>query len=346
MHNVRLTANKSSALLPSLPLAPSSIGMWWQVSVAAVAVVPLHLPLPPICPLLLCALVYFALLPPPAVGISSLLLLTHRGSHLRFRPLLVPRWYASLRPDPEGDDIPVSYFHGGSRLAYGDTSTRYGGFSSSVASRQGPYNPHPPYYYRGGCFGGPSFNDIPPFIFQCPEWDRVPPTSTLVASTLGDPVLPLSSLSSTDVSAPLPSVITMFFSDFLASSQGAPPGSVLGGSQVTASSSVHGGSPHPILVAFPSPAVFPGVPPTPYVAVVPAVVPPPALAVVPSPAPAAVLPPPAPVVAPPPPIAPVPSHPIRAELLKLDPMKDPKAFLDSLEQIQYFSGCLTFVLVV
>ncbi len=27
---------------------------------------------------------------------------------------------------------------------------------------------------------------------------------------------------------------------------------------------------------------------------------------------------------------------IHAELLKLDPMKDPKAFLDSLEQIQYF----------
>ncbi len=88
--------------------------------------------------------------------------------------------------------------------------------------------------------------------------------------------------------------------------------------------------------------VFPGVPPTPSVAVVPVVVPPPALAVVPSPAPAAVLPPPAPVVAPPPPIAPVPSHPIRAELLKLDPMKDPKAFLES----NIFSGCLTFVLVI
>ncbi len=89
MHNVRLTVNKSSALLPSLPLAPLSIGMWRQVLVVVVAVAPLHLPLPPVRPLLLRALVSFALLPPPTVGISSLLLLTHRGSHLRFRPLLV-----------------------------------------------------------------------------------------------------------------------------------------------------------------------------------------------------------------------------------------------------------------
>jgi hypothetical protein len=60
----------------------------------------------------------------------------------------------------------------------------------------------------------------------------------------------------------------------------------------------------------------------------------------------AVLPPPAPAVAQPPPAAPVPSRPIRAELLKLDPMKDPKAFLDSLEQIQYYFKCPIFVPVV
>ena len=110
--------------------------------------------------------------------------------------------------------------------------------------------------------------------------------------TLGDPVPLLSSLSSADVSAPLPSDITISFSDFLASSQGAPcPVLVLGRSQVT-SPSVHGGSPPPVLVAFPRPAVFPGVSPAPSVAVVPAVVPPPAPAVVPPPAPVAVLPPP------------------------------------------------------
>jgi len=217
-----------------------------------------------------------------------------------------PRRSASLRPDPEGDDIPAGYFHGGSRSAYGGTSTRYGGFSSSVASRQGPYIPR----------------DIPPFIFQCLERDRVPPTSTLVASTLGDPVPPLGSLSSADVLAPSPSDITMSFSDVLASSQGAPPVSVLGRSPVNASL-VHGGFPPSVLVAFPHPTVFLGVPPAPSVAVVPAVVPPPAPAVIPPPAPAAVLPL-------------VPSRPIRAELLKLDPMKDLKAFLDSLEQIQYY----------
>ena len=35
---------------------------------------------------------------------------------------------------------------------------------------------------------------------------------------------------------------------------------------------------------------------------------------------------------PPPPTAPVP----RAELLKIDPLKDPKSFIDSLEQIQFY----------
>jgi len=165
-----------------------------------------------------------------------------------------PRRPTSLRPDPERDNIPVGHFHGGSRSACGGTSTHYGGFSSSVASRQGPYNPRLPYYYRGG-----SFDDVPPFIFQRPERDRVPLTSTLVASTFGDPVPPLSSLLSTDILAPSPSDITMSFLDFLASSQGAPPVSVLGRSQVTASL-VHGGSPPPVSVAFPSPTVFPGVP--------------------------------------------------------------------------------------
>ncbi len=127
----------------------------------------------------------------------------------------------------------------------------------------------------------------------------------------------------------------MSFSALLASSQGAPPVSVLGRSQVAASS-VHGGSPPPASVASLSPTIFPGVPPAPSVAVIPAVAPPSAPAVVPPTAPAAVLPPPAPSVAPPPPAAPVPGRPIRAKHLKLDPMKDPKAFLDSLEQIQYY----------
>jgi hypothetical protein len=84
-------------------------------------------------------------------------------------------------------------------------------------------------------------------------------------------------------------------------------------------------------VAFLNLTVFPGVPPAPSIAVIPAVAPPLAPAVVPPTALAAVLPPPAaPSVAPPPPAAPTPSHLIRAELLKLDPTKDPKAFLDSL----------------
>jgi hypothetical protein len=47
-HNMRLTVNKLSTLLPSLPLVPSSLGMWQQALVAAVTAAPLHLPLPPV----------------------------------------------------------------------------------------------------------------------------------------------------------------------------------------------------------------------------------------------------------------------------------------------------------
>jgi len=87
-HNMRLTVNKLSTLLPSLLLVPSSLGMWQQALVVAVTAAPLHLPLPPVRPLFPRTLVSFALFPPPAVGIHSLLLFTHRGSHLRFWPHL------------------------------------------------------------------------------------------------------------------------------------------------------------------------------------------------------------------------------------------------------------------
>jgi hypothetical protein len=73
-----------------------------------------------------------------------------------------------------------------------------------------------------------------------------------------------------------------------------------------------------LVVPAPGQAVVPAVPPVVALTVAPVAVPVAVPGVAPPPAP--------PVVAPPP----------RAKLLKLDPMKDAKAFLDSLEQIQFY----------
>ncbi len=173
-------------------------------------------------------------------------------------------------------------------------------------------------------------------------------TAASVAPSLGNAVAPLGSL----YHANMPSLLTMFFSPDLAFTGHPFPGIV---------PLAHGGIPG-VLPAFlggipPAPPFPPVAPPIPAVPPVPAVVPVVVPVVVPAVVPAVVpvvvpvvvptvlaVVPAAPVlialVMPAPPIAPFVPPPaissgVRTKLLKLNRMKDTKAFLDLLEQIYF-----------
>jgi hypothetical protein len=210
-------------------------------------------------------------------------------------------------------------------------------------SRFSSYGARPSYPFHGGQFGRPSFWDVPPIIFErrgaslAPA--RVLHAAALVASSLRDPVALLGSLQPLNVCPPTLSNLSVSLLGFSVSPQGVPP--FHGGVQGIVPP-LHWGIPHapPALVVVPNaPVVIPAAAPAVAPAVVPAAVPTvaatmPALATT---VPAVVVPgavPPAAVPALFPAVA-LPSVTIQAKLLKLDPIKDAKAFLDSLEQIQF-----------
>ncbi len=108
--------------------------------------------------------------------------------------------------------------HGGSFPCY-----RVSGLPSR--SKVGSYGACP-FHHHGGQYGGPSLHpwDVSPFIFQhhgvlvAPE--PVLHAAALVASSLGDTVVLLSSLQHTDAPPPSASDMTMSFSGFAGSHQG------------------------------------------------------------------------------------------------------------------------------
>jgi len=201
---------------------------------------------------------------------------------------------------------------------------------------------------------------VPPIIYPQgfhQRLDRGLHASALIASSLDETVSPLGSL--LHPSGPLPSTseITMAFLEFSVPSHvgvspaqyGGPPEFFYGGSTVptfgvppaATPSFVPAPVPLRMVPAVPAPVAVP--PPSVYRTVA---TPGPALPVPPSaapglgPSPAPALgpgsgPPPAPALLPlvPPP---APIGPVRAELLKLDSIKDAKGFLDSLETIQFY----------
>ena len=275
-----------------------------------------------------------------------------------------------LRPDPEGDEFIFPHqYHGGSRSGYGGPHCRYGGQgyppSRSRSTGYGVY----PFHRHGGLHG----MVVPPVVYPqgfLPPRDPGSHASASIASSLGS-VAPLGSLTHPGGSLPSTSEITMAFSEFPSSDMvvspaqyGWPPPFPPAEAVVTPAQ--HGGPP-PVNYGDPGVPAF-GVPPTATPGFNPATVP---FATVPA-APAPVLlptaaapslalpvpgaaapgpgpppapapgpgsgPPPGPAPAPPTVLPPAPAVPVpvRAELLKLDPIKDAKGFLDSLETIQFY----------
>ncbi len=214
------------------------------------------------------------------------------------------------------------------------------------------YGARPPRCY-GEHYGGPSFHqqDVPPYVFPRNGVQLAPDLSlhamASVASSLGDTVALLGSLLYTTMPPPLASNILMLLStvsgydhpqhfgrpsifDGVPLAPGGNPGGV---------TMVSGGIPPaiplpPAALHFPpvvpaAPMIIPAVVPVVIPAVAPAVVPT-APAMVPAVIPASPVPM-APFLAPP-----VASVGVRAKQLKLNPMKDVKAFLDLLEQKHFY----------
>ena len=258
----------------------------------------------------------------------------------------------SHRPDLEGDVLISHNHYGGSRSSYGGPPPRYGGLGFPTSgSRSTGYSVYP--FHRQG--GHPDV-PVPPIIYPkglCQCLDHGSHASALIVSSLDETVSPLGSL--LHPSGPLPSTseITLAFSEFSVPSHvgvspaqyGGPPEFYYGGSTVPTFGVPPAATPGfvpaapavPAPVAVPPPGVYraaatpgpalpvppsaaPSLGPSPALAPGPGSGPPPA----PAPAPLPLVPPPAPI------------GPVRAELLKLDPIKDAKGFLDSLETIQFY----------
>ena len=213
----------------------------------------------------------------------------------------------SWRPDPEGFDDSFLDYHGGSWSRYGGSLSCYGGSDFPSSAHSGYYGRSHPFQRHGGSYG----RVVPPFVFPsgfAPTRDHGSHAVASVASSLGETIVPLDSLLLLTQSPPSASNITMSFSKF-------------GVHQQDFGSVPVQGPPH----APPPP------PPGPPAA------PPPAPSV-PRQVPVGVLVP----LAPPPVPAVPPQVPVRAKLLKLDPFKDVKGFLDSLEKIQFYLCMLEF----
>ena len=258
---------------------------------------------------------------------------------------------AGQRPDPEGDE----FFHvpyGGSRSSYGGSRSSYGGPFSRYGGS--------PYLGTHRRFWGPPAQAVPPYVFPAqgyrPPVDYGSHAAASMASSLGETVASPGSLLHPSRPFPSTSEITMASSDIRGPSSLSPPSIYHAGDPTVLYGGPLGSAAHPAPFGLasgltPAPAVhaftpfgMAGVPfqppPAVHVPVVPAA---PHLAA-PAPGPG---PPPAPAPgpgsgppsAPDPAPAPIPCDPrgpVRSELLKLDPFKDAKGFLDSLEQIQFY----------
>jgi len=252
------------------------------------------------------------------------------------------------RPDPEGDVLIFHNHYGGSRSSYGGPPPRYGGLGFPPSgSRSADYGVYP-FHRQRGHPGMP----VPPIIYPQgfrQRLDRGTHASASIVSSLDETVAPLGSLLHPSGLLPSTSGITMAFSEFsVPSHMGVSPAQDGGPLDF-----FNGRSNAPRFDV--PPAATPGFVPAPVplrtVPAVPAPVavsPPgvyrptatqgPALPVPPSAAPGlgpSPAPAPGPGSGPPPASAllplvppPTPTGPVRAELLKLDSIKDAKGFLD------------------
>ena len=272
-----------------------------------------------------------------------------------------------LHPDPEGDELIFQHRYGGSHSSYGGPPLRYGGGlgfppSTSWLTGYGVY----PFHRHGGLQGVA----VPPVVYPHgfgPRRDHGSHALALIASSLDETVAPLGSLMHPGGPLPSTSEITMAFSEFPPVSShavaspaqyGGPPPFIYGRAGVPTFGVPPAATPGyyvPSPVGVP-PAATPGYVPAPVplvtipVAPAPVLLPPRAAPAMPVPVAAAPGPGPPPAPAPgpgsgPPPgpasalpsvPLPAPVGPVWADLLKLDPIKDAKGFLDLLETIQFY----------
>ena len=240
------------------------------------------------------------------------------------------------RPDPDGDDAPSVVYYGGARSSYGGSLSRPGGLDNRFGYRHGGSYRDSRFLAYGAPLRSPrGFHTIPSYvqhqhhpILPAPP-PRVPDAAASVASSLIESVAPLGSLQHSDAPPPLASSVTMSLVGGGFPTSGLMGGEVhdvllSGASSFTTPPTVHHTAPS-LLASVALPATVASaavVPPSvggllPRGVTLPSVVPPALGGGVPLPLPTT---------------APVP----RAELLKLDPLKDPKSFIDSLEQIQFY----------